>query len=395
MAKIDKHGKGAPKHAHRAAKADDGPAKSKGKDKDHDEKKASPKPQAGSWRDGFGKADKNDDGKLKKSEMSLAKLDAKTYDADGNGQVTRREFHVGHRQANSFAGLDRDRDGALDQGEMRQASRFTKASYDTDGDGRVNREEFTASRKTENAARREDRLDTRFKALKPKDQQALTRYDADRDGKISRAEFGAGRDADVAKAREAKIAANFDAAGGRAGSIQAAGSTYASYDANRDGAVDKAEFHQGQMGDRARYWEAVHTVGKADGALAKRLDLNARGMGLNRIRLGGPTGPVGPGTAAPMPGGKGMTDVVISSFNILGSSHTTAGGNKPGYASGPERMKDAVALLKQHDVDIVGFQEMEGNQKKTFQRMAGDDYAIYSGSKGGKPDPANSIAWRR
>jgi Ca2+-binding EF-hand superfamily protein/endonuclease/exonuclease/phosphatase family metal-dependent hydrolase len=390
MAKIDKHGKGAPKHPHRAAsggKAAGADASPKAKGKDRDEK-ATPKPQAGTWRYGFDKADRNDDGKVKKSELKLAKLDAKVYDADGDGKVTQREFHAGHRRANSFAGLDRDRDGALDQAEMGKASRFTKTSYDADGDGRVSKSEFVASRRVENVARKEARRDAAFEALTGKDKKALKRYDADKDGAVSREEFGAGRDQDWATAREKKIAANFGQAGGRNGVIKAGeGSLYKAYDKDADGKVTRSEFEAGQLADRQQYWDSGITAGKADKLITRRLNLDALGLGLNRVV--GKAGPAGPGS----PAAKGDTDVVVSSFNILGSSHTAAGGNKPGMASGPERMKGAVKLLKQHGVDIVGFQEMEPNQKKTFLRMAGDQYGIYSGSKGGKPDPANSIAW--
>lgn len=394
MAKIDKHGKGALKHPHRAGgagKAAEADASPKGKGKDHDDK-AKPKPQAGSWQYGFDKADKNDDGKVKKSELKLAKLDKKVYDADGDGQITRREFHAGHRQANSFAGLDRDRDGALDKAEMGKASRFTKASYDTDGDGRVSKTEFVASRGVENVARKEARRDSAFDALSGKDKQALKRYDANHDGAISRQEFGAGKDQDWAIARDKKIAANFAKAGGRNGVLKAGeGSLYKAYDKDADGKVTQAEFKAGQEADRAAYWAGGTTAGKPDKLITRRLDLDKLGLGLNRLdgRAGQPANPADPSA----PAAKGDTDVVVSSFNILGSSHTTANGNKPGYASGPERMKGAVKLMKQHGVDIVGFQEMEPNQKKAFQRMAGDQYAIYSGSKGGKPDPANSIAW--
>jgi Ca2+-binding EF-hand superfamily protein/endonuclease/exonuclease/phosphatase family metal-dependent hydrolase len=396
MAKIDKHGKGAPKHPHRAASAGKAAeARDKDKDKDRDDK-AKAKPQAGSWQYGFDKADKNHDGKVKKSELKLAKLDKKAYDADGDGQVTKREFHAGHRRANSFAGLDRDRDGALDKSEMGKASRFTKASYDTDGDGRVTETEFVASRRVENVARKEARRDAAFEALTGQDKKALKRYDANKDGAISRTEFGAGKDQDRAIAREKKIAANFEKAGGRNGVLKAGeGSLYKAYDQDADGKVTQAEFKVGQQADRAAYWASGVTAGKPGKLITRRLDLDKLGLGLNRLddapgRPGAPS-PADPGS----PSAKGDTDVVISSFNILGNSHTTANGNKPGYASGTERMKGAVQLLKQHGVDIVGFQEMEGIQKKTFQRMAGDDYAIYSGSKGGKPDPANSIAWRK
>jgi exonuclease III len=62
-------------------------------------------------------------------------------------------------------------------------------------------------------------------------------------------------------------------------------------------------------------------------------------------------------------------------------------------ASGTARMKGAIQLLKQHQVDIVGMQEMQGDQLKAFKQLAGDNYAIYPGDKLGRKGIANSIAW--
>lgn len=68
------------------------------------------------------------------------------------------------------------------------------------------------------------------------------------------------------------------------------------------------------------------------------------------------------------PGGKSSFN--IASFNVLGSSHTAAGGNKPGMASGVERMRGAVAAMKKNDVDIAGLQEFQGDQQKAFRKLA-------------------------
>jgi hypothetical protein len=91
----------------------------------------------------------------------------------------------------------------------------------------------------------------------------------------------------------------------------------------------------------------------------------------------------------------GKTTFRISSFNVLGSSHTKASGNKPGMASGPERMKGAVALLKKHNVDIVGFQEFQKDQYETFKKLAGGTYDVFTGKIGKKMNTENSIAWKK
>jgi endonuclease/exonuclease/phosphatase family metal-dependent hydrolase len=99
-----------------------------------------------------------------------------------------------------------------------------------------------------------------------------------------------------------------------------------------------------------------------------------------------PTGPKAP---------KGTTEFVISSFNVLGSSHTKPGGNKPGMASGVQRIRWAAELINKHKVDIVGLQEYQGDQHKEFLRVAGDKYAVYPGTKLGRPEVVNSIAYRK
>ncbi|MBN9415371.1 MAG: endonuclease/exonuclease/phosphatase family protein [Candidatus Eremiobacteraeota bacterium] len=68
------------------------------------------------------------------------------------------------------------------------------------------------------------------------------------------------------------------------------------------------------------------------------------------------------------PGGKSSFNV--GSFNVLGSSHTGAGGNKAGKASGVDRMRGAVAAMKSHNIDVAGMQEFQGDQQAAFKRLA-------------------------
>lgn len=94
--------------------------------------------------------------------------------------------------------------------------------------------------------------------------------------------------------------------------------------------------------------------------------------GLGGASLGGGTAGRqnfgGFGTTPAQPGGKSSFNV--SSFNVLGSSHTSGGGNKPGMDSGVDRMRGAVAAMKSHNVDIAGMQEFQGDQQATFKRLA-------------------------
>src|SRR5690349_12194944 len=53
------------------------------------------------------------------------------------------------------------------------------------------------------------------------------------------------------------------------------------------------------------------------------------------------------------------TTFTVSTFNLLGSSHTPVGGRR---APGTTRMVWANQLLAKHGVDVVGFQEMQADQ---------------------------------
>jgi peptidoglycan hydrolase-like protein with peptidoglycan-binding domain len=95
------------------------------------------------------------------------------------------------------------------------------------------------------------------------------------------------------------------------------------------------------------------------------------------------------------PKSKGETDLVISSFNITGSSHTGPGGEHPEFESGKKRVRYAAKLLKKHKVDVVGFQELQGDQLKEFRRVTDNKYGVFPGSKMARRDSENSVAWNK
>jgi hypothetical protein len=108
----------------------------------------------------------------------------------------------------------------------------------------------------------------------------------------------------------------------------------------------------------------------------------------------------GPGTGSPIvfPGDPvppepvaQPVEFVISSFNILGSSHTT--GERPRFASGPTRARAVGQLLLAHKVEIVGFQELQNNQRSVIESMVGDRYAMFPGASMSERESVNSIAW--
>jgi hypothetical protein len=98
-------------------------------------------------------------------------------------------------------------------------------------------------------------------------------------------------------------------------------------------------------------------------------------------------------TPSPTPEPPPVLDFVISSFNVLGSSHTSGSGKRPGMASGRTRAAFAASLIRRHGSDVVGFQELQGDQLAVMQRRTGMDF--YPGFSMRGRDTENSIGWRR
>jgi Endonuclease/Exonuclease/phosphatase family len=82
----------------------------------------------------------------------------------------------------------------------------------------------------------------------------------------------------------------------------------------------------------------------------------------------------------------------VSSFNVLGASHTPAGGRR---ATGATRIGWASRLLTRHHVDVVGFQELQTSQLTTFLSLTDGAWALYPGLDGRRRiDGENSVGWR-
>lgn len=81
----------------------------------------------------------------------------------------------------------------------------------------------------------------------------------------------------------------------------------------------------------------------------------------------------------------------ISSYNVLGHSHTAPGGNYRGYASSSQRIAGVVKQLRDHDVEVVGLQEFQKPQQQDFRKLASEYDTV------GTNDPVNDnvIAWRK
>lgn len=100
---------------------------------------------------------------------------------------------------------------------------------------------------------------------------------------------------------------------------------------------------------------------------------------------------VGAGTTYATDPPTGTTHLTIASFNVLGASHTT---HSKKYPVAWRRMKGEVALLQQHGVEVVGLQELQATQLRSFLNRTAGAFAVYPGSAGRAIDGENSIAWR-
>src|SRR3954453_20217019 len=108
-------------------------------------------------------------------------------------------------------------------------------------------------------------------------------------------------------------------------------------------------------------------------------------------------GPVAAATA----GRVRATTFTVSSFNLLGSSHTPVGGKR---APGTSRIVWANQLLAKHGIDVAGFQEMQADQYTKFMEITSTvdpltgapvpSWGVYPGLSLSTRDSENSIAWR-
>ena len=85
-------------------------------------------------------------------------------------------------------------------------------------------------------------------------------------------------------------------------------------------------------------------------------------------------------------------DIVVSSFNVLGTSHTRNGAR--GFAPGATRAQWAAQLIASHDVDIVGLQELQQDQMRVITGALDGEYAIFPGPSMSWREAENSIMWR-
>jgi hypothetical protein len=87
------------------------------------------------------------------------------------------------------------------------------------------------------------------------------------------------------------------------------------------------------------------------------------------------------------------TEFRISSFNVLGASHTRSGGRHARMASGAYRIRLAVRFLDREGIDVAGLQEFQMPQFEEFVRVAGDRFGVWPGGVS-RRTVQNSIVWR-
>jgi hypothetical protein len=87
------------------------------------------------------------------------------------------------------------------------------------------------------------------------------------------------------------------------------------------------------------------------------------------------------------------TEFRISSFNVLGASHTAPGGRHARMASGVTRIRLAVKFLDREGIDVAGLQEFQMEQFEEFVRVAGDRFGVWPGGVS-RRTVQNSIVWR-
>lgn len=211
-------------------------------------------------------------------------------DTNQDGVIDRAEAAKAPRLAARFDQMDANKDGKLSADERpqrggehlrgaRQGGHGRMQGLDTDKDSRISRAEAQAGQ-ARMAARFEqmdvnkdgylDRADMQARMTQQR-AEFFTGADANRDGRVTRDEFTVEHGARHAERRE-KWAGHAQAAGKQGGArqapteqqqIQSAGKAFEAMDANKDGALTRAEFDAFKPGHRGMHQGMGHRMGDA------------------------------------------------------------------------------------------------------------------------------------
>jgi len=99
------------------------------------------------------------------------------------------------------------------------------------------------------------------------------------------------------------------------------------------------------------------------------------------------------GRVTPSAGLYGDGGINLATFNVLGASHTAAGGNKASWPDYDKRLPQQIAMLEAAKADVVGLQEFQPRQRALFVSLAGKTWGLYPDST--TVDPENSIIYRK
>lgn len=86
--------------------------------------------------------------------------------------------------------------------------------------------------------------------------------------------------------------------------------------------------------------------------------------------------------------------LTVASFNILGDSHTEPGGKNAGMASGSARMTWTLQLMRRHEVDVAGWQELQNPQRAAFTSLA-ERFRLWPGNNHPNRYKQNVVVWRK
>ncbi|WP_395693872.1 endonuclease/exonuclease/phosphatase family protein [Nocardioides sp.] len=93
-----------------------------------------------------------------------------------------------------------------------------------------------------------------------------------------------------------------------------------------------------------------------------------------------------------MADGMTTTSFRVATFNVLGASHTVAGGRHSGFAAGQVRMPWALGLLRSAGVEVAGLQELQPPQIDVLRRLA-PGWDLFPTAGAARISRANSITW--
>ncbi len=113
----------------------------------------------------------------------------------------------------------------------------------------------------------------------------------------------------------------------------------------------------------------------------------------NRVNRGTPPGVAAPAARRKVRAADGQ--LVVTSFNVLGSQHTKPGGGAASYAPGRIRTEWSADSLKAGAADIVGFQELQHDQYRQLVAALGDTYTFYPENTTRNPKVVwQAVMWR-